>query len=44
MAVISNASKKEIRATDRKLLKKKFQNNWDCYFYIAPWGIIFFTF
>ena len=24
MAVISKASKKEIRATDRKLLKKKF--------------------
>lgn len=44
MAVISNASKKEIRATDRKLLKKKFQNNWDCYIYIAPWGLIFFTF
>ena len=44
MATISNASKKEIRATDRKLLKKKFQNNWDCYLYIAPYGIIFFTF
>ncbi len=44
MAVMSNASKKEIRATDRKLLKRKFQNNWDCYLYIAPWGLIFFTF
>lgn len=44
MAVISNASKKEIRATDRKLLKKKFQNNWDCYLYIAPYGLIFFCF
>ena len=41
---MSNASKKEIRATDRKLLKRKFQNNWDCYLYIAPWGLIFFTF
>ena len=41
---MSKASKEEIRATDRKLLKKKFQNNWDCYLYIAPWGIIFFTF
>ena len=44
MATISKASKKEIRATDRKLLRKKFQNNWDCYLYIAPYGLIFFTF
>ncbi|MBQ5590532.1 MAG: sugar ABC transporter permease [Clostridia bacterium] len=44
MAIISNADKKEIRATDRKLLKKKFQNNWDCYLYIAPYGLIFFCF
>ncbi len=44
MATISNASKKEIRATDRKLLKKKFKNNWDCYLYMAPYGLIFFTF
>lgn len=44
MATMSNLSKKEIRATDRKLLKRKFQNNWDCYLYIAPYGLIFFTF
>ncbi len=44
MATMSQMSKKEIRATDRKLLKKKFMNNWDCYLYIAPYGLIFFTF
>lgn len=44
MATISSAEKKQIRATDRKLLKKKFQNNWDCYLYMAPYGIIFFLF
>ena len=44
MATMSQLSKKEIRATDRKLLKKKFMNNWDCYLYIAPYGLIFFTF
>ena len=38
----SSALTKEIKATDRKLLKKKFQNNWDCYLYMAPYGIIFF--
>ena len=44
MATMSNADKKAIRATDRKLLKRKFQTNWDCYIYMFPYGIIFFLF
>lgn len=44
MAGVKISDQKEIKATDRKLLKRKFQNNWDCYLYIAPWGLIFFCF
>ena len=44
MATMSKADKKAIKATDRKLLKKKFQNNWDCYLYMLPYGLIFFLF
>ena len=33
-----------IRKQDRHLLKKSFKQNWDCYLYMAPYGIIFFAF
>lgn len=29
---------------ERATLKKRFKQNWDCYLYLAPYGIIFFIF
>ena len=40
----STATAKEIKLQDRRLLRKEFKKNWDCYIYLAPYGIIFFTF
>lgn len=44
MATLTKANRKEIKRQDRKLLKKSFKRNWDCYVYMAPYGIIFFAF
>ena len=35
---------KLIKQQDRKFYMKKLKNNWDCYLYLLPYGIIFFTF
>ncbi len=41
---MTTTDKKMIRKQDRHLLKKSFKQNWDCYLYMAPYGIIFFAF
>ena len=41
---IVDKNSKEIKLQDRHILRKRFMNNWDCYFYIAPYFIIFFIF
>ena len=42
--MINSADKKQIKLQDRAILRKRFKRNWDCYIYLAPYGIIFFTF
>lgn len=41
---MTTAEKKLIRQQNKKLRRKKLRNNWDCYLYIAPFGLLFFTF
>ena len=43
-ATTVDKNSKEIKLQDRQILRKRFANNWDCYFYIAPYFIIFFIF
>ena len=38
------SKEKQIKKDDRKLFRKALRKNWDCYVYIAPYGIIFLTF
>lgn len=40
----NSADKKQIKLQDKILLRRQFKKNWDCYFYLAPYGIIFFAF
>ncbi|MBQ2677014.1 MAG: sugar ABC transporter permease [Clostridia bacterium] len=40
----ATAESKAIKLQDKKLRFKMLKQNWDCYFYIAPYGLIFFTF
>ena len=41
---MTTADKKLVKKQDRRFFMKKLRNNLDCYLYIAPYGIIFFTF
>ncbi len=41
---MTTAEKKLIKKQDRKFFVKKLRNNWDCYLYLAPYFLIFFTF
>ena len=35
---------KPLKLREHATLKKRFKQNWDCYLYLAPYGIIFFVF
>lgn len=41
---MTTAEKKLIKQQDRKLFMKRLKNNKDCYVYLAPYFIVFFTF
>lgn len=44
VTTVIDKNNKEIKLQDRILWRRKLKNNWDCYIYMAPFGIIFFAF